>query len=122
MVYDEQLGARIRRVLGARPDITERRMFGGLAFLHDGRMCCGVVGDDLVVRVVEDEMAAALGRPHVRPMDFTGRPLRGFVYVAARAIPTAAARRAWWPRASRSPRVRRAERRARSPCRRRADF
>ena len=105
-------GARIRRVLGARPHITERRMFGGLAFLHDGRTRCGVVGDDLVVRVVEDEMAAALGRPHVRPMDFTGRPLRGFVYVAAPAIPTGGAAGV----GGQGPRVHRASCRAEAPC------
>jgi TfoX/Sxy family transcriptional regulator of competence genes len=95
MAYDEQLANRIRQTFGTRHDITERRMFGGLAFLRDGRMCCGIVGQDLMVRVVEDEMPAALRGPHVRPMDFTGRPLRGFVYVAPDGVATDAALRAW---------------------------
>jgi hypothetical protein len=51
MAYYEQLAARIRRVLGDRADITERRMFGGLTFLHYGKMCCGIVGRDLVIRI-----------------------------------------------------------------------
>jgi len=88
MAYDEQLAARIRRILSVRSDVTERRMFGGLAFLRDGKMCCGIVGQDLVVRVVDEEMRSALRQAHVRPMDFTGRPMRGFVYVGPRAIAT----------------------------------
>lgn len=88
MAYDEQLAVRIRRVIGDRADITERRMFGGLTFLHHGKMCCGIVGQDLVIRIGDEEMPSALQRPHVRPMDFTGRPLRGFVYVGALAVAT----------------------------------
>lgn len=70
-------------------------MFGGLAFLHGGRMCCGIVGGDLVVRVLAEEMEDALGRPHVRPMDFTGRPMRGFVYVSPAGCDTASTLRHW---------------------------
>jgi len=95
MAYDEQLAARIRLVLGKRSDVTERRMFGGLSFLRDGRMCAGVVGEDLVVRIVDEEIPSVLRRAHVRPMDFTGRPMRGFVYVAPDAIETDDALREW---------------------------
>lgn len=95
MAYDEQLAVRIRRVLAQRSDMTERRMFGGLSFLRHGRMCAGVVGQDLVVRIVDEEMPSALRRPHVRLMDFTGRPMRGFVYVGPRAIETEDALREW---------------------------
>jgi hypothetical protein len=56
-------------------------MFGGLTFLVRGHMCCGVVGDDLVVRVGPERYADAVSRPGARPMDFTGRSLKGFVYV-----------------------------------------
>ena len=70
-------------------------MFGGLAFLRHGRMCCGIVGQDLMVRVVEKDMPLALRRAHVRPMDFTGRPLRGFVYVAPRGLATEDSLREW---------------------------
>ena len=95
MPYDEQLAARVRQVLRHRTDITERKMFDGLAFLRHGKMCCGIVGQDLMVRVVEKDMPLALGRAHVRPMDFTGRPLREFVYVAPRGISTERSLREW---------------------------
>lgn len=98
MSYDETLADRIRAVLGDRPDITERRMMGGLTFLSAGRMCGGVVGPDLVARVGRDAMSAALQQRHVRPMDFTGRPLAGFVYVAPEGLRRAADLRAWLER------------------------
>jgi TfoX/Sxy family transcriptional regulator of competence genes len=77
----QSLATRIRKALAKRRNVTEKSMFGGLAFLVGGRMCCGVLGDDLVVRVAADRYDAALARPHVRPMDFTGRPMKGFIYV-----------------------------------------
>lgn len=61
-------------------------MFGGLCFLHEGNMCFGVVGSDLMVRVGPAEYEAALQRPHAREMDFTGRPMRGMVFVAEEGI------------------------------------
>jgi TfoX/Sxy family transcriptional regulator of competence genes len=99
VAFDEALGIRIRDVLDAREfskrDIDERRMFGGLAFLDRGRMFIGITGDDLMVRVGPERGGEALARPHVRPMDFTGKPMVGYVYVSAPAIPTAAALREW---------------------------
>jgi hypothetical protein len=83
MAYDERLADRVRKVLGRRSDIVEKKMFGGVAFLCGGRMCCVVTGTDLIVRVTSDELPHAMTQRHVRPMDVTGRPLRGFVYVAA---------------------------------------
>jgi hypothetical protein len=71
---------RIRRAFGIRDDITERKMFGGLPFLCRGRMCCGIVGDDLMVRIPAEVIATVMRGRHVRPMDFTGKPLKGFVY------------------------------------------
>lgn len=82
MAYDEALGERIRGVLAGRDDVTEQRMFGGIAFMIGGRMAVGVVHDDLMVRVGPESHDDAVARPHVRPMDFTGRPMQGFVYVA----------------------------------------
>jgi hypothetical protein len=70
-------------------------MFGGLAFMLKGRMCCGVLNDDLVVRVGPEHYAAALTRPYARPMDFTGRPISGFVYVAAGGVKGDAALAKW---------------------------
>src|SRR5262245_28367020 len=95
MAYDETLAARIRKLLHGRTDVTERKMFGGLAFMRRDRMCCGIVGADLVVRVPEDEFEAVMRRRHVRPMDFTGKPLKGFVYVSPPGTRSAAALRAW---------------------------
>jgi len=84
--YDESVAARIRRALAPRTDIDERKMFGGLAFLMHGNMCCGVVKDTLVVRLGNDGAAAALAEPHARPMDFTGKPMKSMVYVGPEGI------------------------------------
>ena len=86
MSYDESLAERVRTALAGRGDVSERRMFGGLAFLVRGNMCCGVLGPNLVVRVGPASYAAALKEPHAREMDFTGRPLKGLVYVAKQGI------------------------------------
>jgi TfoX/Sxy family transcriptional regulator of competence genes len=81
MAFDEQLATRVRAVLVGVPDITERRMFGGLSFLAGGHMACGIVGSNLMLRLGEGGAEAALDTPHARPMDFTGRPMRGMVYI-----------------------------------------
>ncbi|MDX3757984.1 TfoX/Sxy family protein [Streptomyces sp. AK02-04a] len=85
MAYDEGLAERIRERLGADPDIAEKRMFGGIAFLHCGNMAVGVSGDDLMVRVGPDAADEALARPGARVFDMTGRPMRGWV-VAGSAV------------------------------------
>jgi TfoX/Sxy family transcriptional regulator of competence genes len=95
MPYDDALAARVRRALRGREDVTERTMFGGLAFMVRGHMCCGVVGEDLVLRLGSDGAEAALGEPHTRPMDFTGRPMKGFVYVAPAGLWSPAALQRW---------------------------
>src|SRR5262245_27635425 len=82
MAYDEVLAQRIRDALDDRDDIEERKMFGGVAFMIAGRMACGVIHDDLMVKVGAEGHDAALALPHTRAMDFTGRPMRGMVYVA----------------------------------------
>ena len=99
MAYDANLAKRIRAALGPRTDISERSMFGGLAFMLDGKMLCGVVHRDLMVRVGPEAYAQALARPHARPMDFTGRPLKGFLYVAPPGIRTARTLTSWIDRA-----------------------
>ncbi len=70
-------------------------MFGGVAFMVNGHMCCGLVGEDLVVRVGAEEHEQALSQPHARAMDFTGRPMRGFVYVGPTGYRTKAALKSW---------------------------
>ena len=82
MTYDEGVVERVRTVLDGQTGISEQRSFGGLSFLLNRNMCCGVLNDELVVRVGPDAYDDAVARSHARPMDFTGRPMRGWVYVA----------------------------------------
>lgn len=81
MAYNEDLAYRIRSVLGLQDSVTERKMFGGLVFMVNGHMCCGVTGDELMVRVGPEMYADALAMPHARVMDFTGKVSRNTVYV-----------------------------------------
>ena len=81
MAFDEGLAVRIRDLVDGTPDVSERRMFGGLAFMLAGNMACGIIGDDLMVRVGPQAWQEALALPHAREMDFTGRSSRGMVYV-----------------------------------------
>ena len=81
MVFDEKLVDRIRKLLAGQKGLAEKKMFGGIAFMLLGNMCCGVIKDDLVVRVGPERYERMLAEPHVRPMDFTGRPVKGFVFV-----------------------------------------
>ncbi len=86
VVYEQRLADRVRRILRHEPDIAETEMFGGLAIMHRGRMVLGIVKDELMVRVGPENYSEALRHPHTRPMDFTGRPLRGFVFVASKGL------------------------------------
>ncbi len=82
MAYDEQLADRVRAQLAIRAGLTERKMFGGIAFMVGGNMACGVIGDELIVRVATRGLRpGARPREHTRQFDFTGRPMRGFVCV-----------------------------------------
>lgn len=81
MAYDEDLAERARAGLMGRKGFSERKMFGGIAFMLDGRMCCGVLKSDLMVRVSPEDHEKMLREPHARPMDFTGRPMKGFLFV-----------------------------------------
>ena len=95
MAYDEGLADRVRNVLKRRRGISERNMFGGLSFLVNGNMSCGVVGDVLMVRVGPERYQEALGNKHARVMDFTGTPLRGYVYVERGGHRTAPGLKKW---------------------------
>jgi TfoX/Sxy family transcriptional regulator of competence genes len=85
MAFDEGLAERIRGVLDARSDVDERRMFGGIAFLVAGNMACGVMRDDLMVRMEPDAAAALDSEPGVRRFDMGGRPMKGWLLVAPEA-------------------------------------
>ena len=81
MAYDEQLAERIRDVLADAPDLVERKMFGGIAFMLGEHMVCGVVRENLMLRLGPEGAAEALDEPHTRPMDFTGPPMRSMLFV-----------------------------------------
>jgi TfoX/Sxy family transcriptional regulator of competence genes len=86
--YSEALADRIRAALIEQGGVTERRMFGGLCVMVNGNMCVGVIGEELMVRVGPDAYEAALAEPAAREMDFTGKPLRGLIYVSASGVAT----------------------------------
>ena len=95
MAYSEAIAARIRKALGTRPGLTPKRMFGGLAFLLRGKMLIGVLGEKVVARCRPEDQARVLKPPYVRPMDFTGRPMKGWLYVTGPSVKTVAGLRRW---------------------------
>ena len=90
MAHDAALGERVRRALSGTAGLAEKEMFGGLCFLVNGHMCAGIVGSTLMVRIGAEGYQEALARPHVRPMDFTGRPSKSMVYVRPAGLRVAA--------------------------------
>lgn len=82
MAFDEGLAERVRALLDGQPGLTEKRMFGGVAFMLGGNMFVGIVKADLMVRVGRPHHREALRDRHARTMDFTGRPMEGYVFVA----------------------------------------
>jgi len=81
VAFDEGLAERVRALVASEADTRERKMFGGLCFLCGGNMACGIVGDELMVRVGPEGWSHALSEPAAREMDFTGRSMKGMVYV-----------------------------------------
>ncbi len=86
MPYDTLLATRIRAALGPLPNLVEKKMFGGVGFLVNGNMACGVHKDDMIVRVGPQASDQALSRPHTRIFDMTGHPMAGWVMVAPEGI------------------------------------
>jgi TfoX N-terminal domain len=86
MAYDAALAQRVRDRMLDQPGVTEKKMFGGLAFLTAGNMTVGVHGDDLIARIAPEAMETALAEPGVRPFDMTGRPMRGWILVASKGL------------------------------------
>lgn len=95
MAYDEALAERIRSVIEARSGVVERRMFGGVAWMLNGNMACGVVGDDVLVRLGAQDGERALAEAHTRPFAMGGRRSRGFVVVARAGVASDAALARW---------------------------
>lgn len=86
MPYDEALAERVRDVISLRDAQSEREMFGGIGFMIAGNMACGVIGEELIVRLDPDDAERALAERHTRPFDYTGRPMKGWLYVAAEGL------------------------------------
>ena len=95
MAFDDKLAERMRKLLAEQGGVVEKRMFGGVAFLLHGNMCCGVHKDALMVRLAPEATDAALRKPHTRIFDLTGRPMKGWILVDAEGIKTAAGLRKW---------------------------
>ena len=95
MAYDTALAKRVGALLRRRKNITRKEMFGGTCFLVNGNMCCGVNRDRLVVRVGPERYEELLRKRHIKLMDFTGKPLRGFIYVLPSGLKRRESLKAW---------------------------
>ena len=95
MGYDQKTAERVRRILSCRGGVVEKKMVGGLSFSIKGAMCCGVTSTGLMVRVGAGARDRVLAEPHVRPMEFAGRPLAGFVCVEPAGFRTDRQLAAW---------------------------
>jgi TfoX/Sxy family transcriptional regulator of competence genes len=81
MAYDEQLADRVREHFSEHRKVEEKKMMGGLTFMVNSKMCVGILNDDLMARIAPEEYEKALERTGCRAMDFTGKPMKGFVFV-----------------------------------------
>jgi TfoX/Sxy family transcriptional regulator of competence genes len=95
MAFDEKLAGRIRKHLAKGRGIAEKQMFGGVAFLLNGNLCCGVHRDEMIVRVAPADNDRALRQPHTRQFDMTGRPMKGWIQVRPAGLKTGAALAKW---------------------------
>ena len=95
MAYDVHLADRIRSIMNTAGEFSEKKMFGGLTFLVNGQMCCGVLKNDLVLRLTPEQADTALRQPHTRPMDFTGKPMKSMIYVSPLGTDSDQALEAW---------------------------
>ena len=100
MAYDEELAARIRDLLAGREGDTEKKMFGGIGFMMNGNMCCGVMGDDLILGLDGARGEEALGEPFTRPLEQHGKAMRSWVLVSRDGVATESGLRAWVERAA----------------------
>ncbi len=100
MAFDENLAGRIRDAVARRPDIEEKKMFGGVGFLMNGNMLVGVWKDSLIVRIGPENYEPALLEPFVGEFDITGRAMKGWVLVEPEGIEIDAALQAWIERAT----------------------
>ncbi len=101
MAYNESLAERVRAALARRRGVTERKMFGGICFMVNGNMACGVSGNDLMLRLGEEGATSALEDRNTRPMDFTGKAMKTMVYVTPEGLASDGQLRSWVDRAAR---------------------
>jgi TfoX/Sxy family transcriptional regulator of competence genes len=95
MAYDESVAQRVRQELLRRDGLSERKMFGGLCLMLYGNMFAGIINDELMLRVGPENSDELLARPGARPMDFTGKPMKGYLYVEPSAFATPDALKGW---------------------------
>lgn len=95
MAFDERLADRMRSALGRRTGLSEKKMFGGIGFLLNGNMCCGIHKSAMIVRIAPEETERVLAQAHTRPFDLTGRPMKGWVLVEPAGIKTDAQLKKW---------------------------
>jgi len=95
MAYHERLAERIRDYFKRRKGVEEKRMFGGVCFMLNGHMCCGIAKDRLMVRVMSDRYERLLSKPHARKTDFTGKPLKGFLFISEAGYRTVSGLDSW---------------------------
>ena len=100
MPYNDRLAERIHRILADKEGFTERRMFGGIAFMLNGNMCCGVINDYLILRLGSEEAQRALREPHAKEFDLTGRPTKGIILVTPSGYASEDSLRRWLRRAA----------------------
>ncbi|MEY4729706.1 MAG: hypothetical protein RL020_864 [Pseudomonadota bacterium] len=95
MAYDEGLAQRLREIFFERSEVTEKKMFGGIAYMLRGNMLCGILGEVLMARVGPEQYAAALKKPHTHDKAGNMRPMKGFVYIDAVGIESDKALKSW---------------------------
>ena len=88
MAYDEQLADRIREILVDQPEIEEKQMMGGVAFMVNNKMCVGVIKDEMMARIDPEIFEEAIEKQGCRPMDFTYKPMKGWVFISPEGIDT----------------------------------
>jgi len=81
MAYDEGLAQRLRDIFQDQKEVEEKKMFGGLCFMVSKHMCCGIVGEKLMARIGAEKYEKCLLKKHVQKMDFTGRSMKGMIYI-----------------------------------------
>ena len=99
MAFDENLAARIRKALGRKKGVEEKKMFGGLCFLLHGHMLVGVWKNSLIARIGQEQAAEGMLEPHAKPMDITGKPMKGWIMVEPDGVVDESAVKKWVQRA-----------------------